>query len=1721
MAGIGNQLVSYSYKMEATSKLFNSLNHGVLDKGVYSGAEFLKAVSATTTEFRITPGTFIFITENEGVAAKITTQEVITIDKATYGFDDLHNTVVARFKWLNAEGTYMEIRCVDPLINEGSLSNRHAEDIILGTLSTSLGLLNSTLSINSLFNTENRDIPSIRKDFIEPNFRVYATVPYTNSVNISSGHIQAKSQEIIYGGVTAFPNNDKIVTSHQGLTELTSVSQVGFTLPSASLKRKDLIYLVVENDDLRVEVLQGTAVTLASTAIAPEYLGRNVIAEVTVRGDRSYIAPEDIKTVSTITKDLSKALFIDLKSRSLDTCSSNGDYIFTSVLNNPVGTPASYGLPSDLTLVDSQNIAGVLTTKGNSSQDIYQTLILQENDQILRPRIYNRQSDGGVFTSWVESNVKKNIVGLTDSDSPIFAGLTLTGIATFSGSSIDFTKPLGITDNSISVYRNTASGTYGLNFIRSSITRGYVSFDFSSSQLKFQADGSYSFRNAADTANLVTLTDTAYNSYVPNVITVSSGTPLAIKATVPTSSSYISFINNLSNKDVFFGLGNSENSGVSVRDRSYWYANTSLGLSLIANNNDIRFYFNIGTESARMFSSGRWGFGAIVDDGTHAVQIAGRVRYGIGDSYISSQHISDYNMITFSSSGVASSNQYLIAYSDLHNVTPLALALKNLVGDIGFYTGASVTERLKITKNGEVLIGTISSNTAGSKLQVVGETELRDDGAFPLTLYRSSKVANAGVVLNFGLNNSNDIRVIYSRLVGSLVTNTAGSEKGELKVGVTFNGSNIYTTQFLGDSTVSSVPLSINVSTAAAEPLKIKSTVSVSSSYLLFENDLGDRKPTFGVGNSAHPYASILGRGFWSSNSALGLSLLGNNTDIRFYKDLSTESARMFSSGRWGFGTTVDDGANTIQIVGGLSIKKSVSGTFSALTLANLSGATNDEVVLDFSIASAGLVTSRIISKKIGGAGASNLIFQNYSGTEMVTSLTVGYQTIITNKQVIYRIDDVENARIFSSGRWGFGTTTDNGYTVQVAGTLSVNNKLTIGDSLITASKPVLINSGVSSVESMIIDGIGTLTGLTIKVATSTKGRVWANSTSGFFAVGAGNETDSILFKNGNALFGSNVDTGEKWQVTGTGKISHSLRIDNQKPLVKLGTIADLKAYVPVDNEVLVKVSGYYTANSCPDIPIYSYDPSSTETPNNYSIIQPTAVTGAGRFKYNVEVLDASWSPAIGDGVTDDSTIINELITKTKGYLIIDKDYYVPNLVNLNGIKFKGSGRLLKDAKGSGKDRANSESDNYQYVFGREYLSHFHQKYIDGWTAKPKVIFSGDSTTWGVPSSLYNVNELFENVANAKGMQTVYGIDSINAGHSGESTATWLSTHLDVDMAQNPNLYVLRWGINDGALNPATFLSNLRAGLYKIRVTLGKQIDSLSIILMAPNSTNDTPNGRDATWYESQLQGLKEIAREFSCVFIDTYSYFRNVASASNIYMDDPYGNGIAIHPYPVMYQWITSIISDVVFPDVVCSKASLTNFTSTSGGEATTPIATVPSSFGYGLTARRTAPGDGYQYDGNIFTLRTGDETLFQINFPYGTNSRDFSFRVGSSATDQWSTFSRVGGAFFTLTSPYTIPARPSAGLIIKVEGSLACLSGYITIPATTIPVGGIIATIPAGVRITTTDSILILGTTNASGIAHVRIEINPDGTITCPDGVSNPGSPYRLYINAIYDIG
>lgn len=257
--------------------------------------------------------------------------------------------------------------------------------------------------------------------------------------------------------------------------------------------------------------------------------------------------------------------------------------------------------------------------------------------------------------------------------------------------------------------------------------------------------------------------------------------------------------------------------------------------------------------------------------------------------------------------------------------------------------------------------------------------------------------------------------------------------------------------------------------------------------------------------------------------------------------------------------------------------------------------------------------------------------------------------------------------------------------------------------------------------------------------------------------------------------------------------------------------------------------------------------------------------------------------------------------------------WLVTSFVNTWGVEFEGAGKIIQSVTVDGNTflrQWNSRHDRHRDITGREYLAAYHKLLMAG--SASKMVFSGDSTTVGTGlSAPYVMSTAIPAMGVKYGISNITGV---NAGHGSKNSGDWLATYLTADLAQNPDLYVLRWGINeyysDPPFTPDETITNIRTGLAQCRAA--KTLAQMSIILMTPTATAYHLNKNERN-YEALVLGFKQAARDYGACFFNTYGMYRDAYSGSQTWLDS-----IRTHPLDVGAMWVNSALSDLIFPSMV-----------------------------------------------------------------------------------------------------------------------------------------------------------------------------------------------------------
>lgn len=487
-----------------------------------------------------------------------------------------------------------------------------------------------------------------------------------------------------------------------------------------------------------------------------------------------------------------------------------------------------------------------------------------------------------------------------------------------------------------------------------------------------------------------------------------------------------------------------------------------------------------------------------------------------------------------------------------------------------------------------------------------------------------------------------------------------------------------------------------------------------------------------------------------------------------------------------------------------------------------------------------------------------------------------------------------------------------------------------------------------------------------------------------------------------------------------------------------------------------------------------------------------------------IRLFDAKDYGAVGNGTTLDTTSINNAVSaRNTGSVLLPNSstpeaakYLVGTINNKFGVRFAGGGALVQTDPAGGVKQINFAQDTYYPSIGFEYLYAAYQKLAGGQTASSStlnIFVYGDSTVSGGngEDSAYKVEQFLPSVMGKKGLPNII---VTNRGVGGTSVS---DLNALPDVSATTKLFIIKYGINDGGNGRADrldyFATNLRSKLSAIRAATNGDLKNLSIILVGPNSTNDSRNNRNAYWYE-QIRGVYlQAARDYQCAYFDTYSLMPDSYGLAGSVLDAPFSDatGIGIHPMNTGQAWIWGKLADTFFNSSSVSMYKTNHFVSYGSVNGRPLSTTLATSFQYGINLYRGTTSDGYPVDGTVETIRSVDAPTIQRNFGYSSSSVSKCLtRTYNVSGNTWNTW--TGTAISLTASGGWTAVR--AEYRVSVDG-LITISAYLT--------GGTTAT----------------GTTILTGLpAEARpaaekrfAQSNDDGTHTCI-GISASGNIFLV---------
>lgn len=446
----------------------------------------------------------------------------------------------------------------------------------------------------------------------------------------------------------------------------------------------------------------------------------------------------------------------------------------------------------------------------------------------------------------------------------------------------------------------------------------------------------------------------------------------------------------------------------------------------------------------------------------------------------------------------------------------------------------------------------------------------------------------------------------------------------------------------------------------------------------------------------------------------------------------------------------------------------------------------------------------------------------------------------------------------------------------------------------------------------------------------------------------------------------------------------------------------------------------------------------------------------------------------------DNTAAINAAIVEAgvRGRIYLGDSYKItPPLIMTNGPTFFGPGELMTAAQvpADGFRQVNTYADDNQVGIGREYLHRCYQ-FLGLGQGNPagtlKTFLYGDSTVIGGNGETVKFNP--------KGyLETAFlnkGIGNVTVTNRGIG-ATMISAHIAqavADLALNPGLYILKSFINEGGLPLETRLADtetqLENWLNAVRTAPGGSLGALSIVVMGPNSTNDTTNRRDAFWYE-QLRGMIIAkCRKYQAVYFDTYQMLQDTLLASTIgYMDQPIpGRPLnSVHPLNDMNAQIWGGMIDWILPDNALYNYRSNNFSNTGGVNGSAAFSTPPSQYPIGQSWYRATTASGWPEDGMLMVDKNVDLIAVQRLIPFAADRTREIVRTANTGGDVWNRFTGTKHAITLLNSwvdyDPTQATYATTGAMITADGMVKLIGA---IKNGVIASGTFLAQLPVGLR-------------------------------------------------------
>lgn len=441
------------------------------------------------------------------------------------------------------------------------------------------------------------------------------------------------------------------------------------------------------------------------------------------------------------------------------------------------------------------------------------------------------------------------------------------------------------------------------------------------------------------------------------------------------------------------------------------------------------------------------------------------------------------------------------------------------------------------------------------------------------------------------------------------------------------------------------------------------------------------------------------------------------------------------------------------------------------------------------------------------------------------------------------------------------------------------------------------------------------------------------------------------------------------------------------------------------------------------------------------------------------------WFGAVGDEATNDTTALSRARAQAasrgpEASLFLSRSYLATAFDNPEGVRTEGPGKIVKSITGGVQQLSSYADVPGRIVYGKEYLFRVFQRAALGQSGSSGQIgcfLYGDSTVAGGYMSMSTVDLL-------KRLFQVRGIGNISITNRGVAGTTVADMNAVPDLGPTTDLAIIKYGINDAG-NPegtrlSTFQATLDSKIAAMRADTDGGVGNLAIVLVGPNSTSDTPNGRDERWYE-QLRGIYvNIARKYQCCYIDTYAAFRDSRGGAGLWLDDPFADGRGIHPRDSLGLQLWSLVVNTIISRDEASWFGTANVLNLASNVYAPTNAATPDQWPIGIVHARATTGNGFPIDGFIVSHRHPESGVVQFLYPYGANDNRVLTRtanISGGAFNPW-TGAPTG---LTLSNSWTAVSGSTPSAYRDAAGTVHVRG---RIEGGTVTAGTKIATLPAG---------------------------------------------------------